>query len=78
MGLCLLWLFGIYGWFLVRHCGSRPAGESLFSTAKKVTKKAATTAAPRKKTRGSHLASIIIMLRQNSQKALKHAGTESS
>jgi len=37
-----------YGWFLVWHCGSRPAGESLFSTAKKVTKKAATTTAPRK------------------------------
>jgi hypothetical protein len=46
---CGVLLFGIYGWFLFEYCGSRPAGELLFSAAKKVTKKAATAAAPHKR-----------------------------
>ena len=45
----LYWLKDIYGLLFIRHCGTRTAGESLFSAAKKVTKKAATTAAPRKR-----------------------------
>jgi hypothetical protein len=34
--------------------------------------------APAKRRRGSHLGACMIMLRQNSQKTLRHAGTENS
>jgi len=48
----MLRLSNSYPGYLVKHCGSRPAGELLFSAAKKVTKKAATTATPPLKSMG--------------------------
>jgi len=56
-----------------------PRARHFFSTAKKSTQKRPPhQLRPCKKHRGSHLVSTIIMLRQNSQKTLRHAGAESS
>ena len=77
---CFCWirLLGIYWVLFVRLCGSRTAGELLFFLQQKKSnqKNAATLATPLE-SRGPHLASTIIMLRQNSQKTLRQAGTES-
>ena len=62
LDFCLTFLgqvYSIYGFNLVRHCGSRTAGEVLFCySPKKYPKKAATTTTPLQKNTGVPIDSV--------------------